>query len=148
MAAKELFVKKSISLKELSNIQNKGIRAFCPAGIVFGLEGVRTFWTISSLCVLNCYNIYFRTKCLKKSDKKNYIKSSCIFFVSKYHNTPQNVYIKKNTLLNKNWFYFFFLIFWHSQVSPSFRMVLTKTRNNLKWPTTSKKRPETTYNDL
>ena len=42
MAAKELFVKKSISLKELSNIQNKGIRAFGPAGIVFGLEGVRT----------------------------------------------------------------------------------------------------------
>ena len=56
----------------------------------------------------------------KKSDKKNYIKSLSSISVSKYSNTLK--FYTLNTLLGKNRFYSFFLVFWHAKVPPSFKM--------------------------
>ena len=42
----------------LGIVRIEGISTFCPLGYIFGPEGISTFYTISSLCVLNSFKYF------------------------------------------------------------------------------------------
>ena len=133
---------------EKSIVYKSGVLAhFAPWGI-FGLGSISTSWTMSTLYVLNFLEYFLRyifQQNVSKSDKKDselyqvfthnflcqndkiFIKNFelyPVFFLTKCLGTSK-LYTTDvlKALLSKNWFYFFFLIFWYSKIPPSFRML-------------------------
>ena len=79
---------------------------------IFELGSIKAFWTMSSFYVSKYFLRYILTENVSKNFK--------LYQVSKCPNISILQILK--TLLSKNRFYFFFLIFWHAKIPPSFRM--------------------------
>ena len=94
------------------------------------IRDIKAFWNISRLYVLDYFKYLeyiFWDKCSKQLDKQKIGKMTRCSqrHLELYQVTKCSITIKLYTIkviLSKNWFYFFFLNFWHAKTSVSFRM--------------------------
>ena len=123
-----------------------GILAHSAPWCIFAFGSISTFWTISSLYVLNFlkyFLIYILRQNVSKSDKKNFelyqgftynflcqndkifikiFKLYQVFVVKSFDTSKLYTTDALKALHSKNLFCFFFLIFWHAKILPSSRM--------------------------